>query len=1222
MTINPDNSNDGGQIELRNIEVVAVFFGSGNDFAGGGAEQNYVKGGEGDDQLSGGDGLDILYGEDGDDKLDADTGADWLDGGDGFDKATFDMSDYSGAITFIASAAATEEGFTFANGAHVKNCERFDITTGSGDDRLWLGDYSDRVDTGSGDDEITTDGRGDDDVDGGSGTDRLIADFSWATSRVTTSSSGLSFSVVGSDDGVSHSGIEHVVVTGGSGDDLLRGLYGDDILTGNSGDDTLVGNDGDDILTGGSGDDSLYLGDGDDWADGGTGIDLASFNRTSLGSIYFDGFAAATSAGVTLSDGTHIRNVESLDLTFGSGDDTVVMKVTGTNTIALSSGDDLLVIDQSGDASSLYAYSGLMGSIPSYLLSVGGLYDAASDRVWARDIERVRIFAGSGDDDLSGLNGSDELRGNAGNDLLNGMAGDDLLYGGSGDDVIVGGAGRDLFYGEGGADRFMLQAAGESSVADYDVWYDFTTGEDTLDVAALYSGSLKLSITSSNGFSYLHIDTDGDGNDDALIAVQGSLSAADVVTAPDGFPPLGITVFGSAVEDVLAGGDGGDTLIGYDADDVLRGAAGDDILYGGPGSDVIDGGTGFDTVSYIDAGAGVTVNLGVAVFQNTGAGGSDKLDAIEGVAGSIHGDVLTGSDASNTLYGDAGDDRLNGGGAADNTVGGLGNDWHYVDDPGDTVVDAVGEGTADRVFASVSYALAAGAEIETLSTTLQTGTAAIDLTGNEFGQAVVGNNGSNRLDGMGGDDSVHGHGGDDTLVGGAGADLLDGGIGFDTADYSGAASGVTVNLLLQSATGGAGTDVVRDIERVVGSARNDILRGNGVANTLVGGDGDDRLDGFQGADATYGGLGNDWHYVDNAADMVVEAAGEGTLDRVFASASYVLAAGVEIELLSTTLQAGSAAIDLTGNELGQGMAGNNGLNRLDGGAGDDSLYGHNGDDVLIGGLGADLLDGGLGFDTADYSGAASAVSVNLLLQWATGGAGADTIKDVERVIGTGFHDVLRGSSAANTLEGGAGDDRLDGFQGVDTTLGGLGDDWHYVDHAGDTVVELAGQGFDRVLASSTYALAADADIELVSTTLQGGTAAIDLTGNGLAQSMAGNNGANRIEGLGGHDTLFGHGGSDTLVGGAGDDTLWGGAAADVFLYDAAGSGHDLIRDFADGADLIRFEAASGVDDFGDLAVGANGSGWAVITLPDGSTITLFGVAAASVDAADFVFGGA
>ena len=48
--------------------------------------------------------------------------------------------------------------------------------------------------------------------------------------------------------------------------------------------------------------------------------------------------------------------------------------------------------------------------------------------------------------------------------------------------------------------------------------------------------------------------------------------------------------------------------------------------------------------------------------------------------------------------------------------------------------------------------------------------------------------------------------------------------------------------------------------------------GNALANTITGGIGDDTLDGGAGADKLIGGAGNDTYIVDNAGDVITEAA--------------------------------------------------------------------------------------------------------------------------------------------------------------------------------------------------------------------------------------------------------------------------------------------------------------------------------------------------------------
>ncbi len=67
---------------------------------------------------------------------------------------------------------------------------------------------------------------------------------------------------------------------------------------------------------------------------------------------------------------------------------------------------------------------------------------------------------------------------------------------------------------------------------------------------------------------------------------------------------------------------------------------------------------------------------------------------------------------------------------------------------------------------------------------------------------------------------------------------------------------------------------------------------------------------------------------------------------MFASVSYTLAVGQEIENLWTTNVAGVGALNLTGNNLAQSIEGNAGNNVLNGKLGSDTLNGGNGQDQL------------------------------------------------------------------------------------------------------------------------------------------------------------------------------------------------------------------------------------------------------------------------------------
>jgi Ca2+-binding RTX toxin-like protein len=182
--------------------------------------------------------------------------------------------------------------------------------------------------------------------------------------------------------------------------------------------------------------------------------------------------------------------------------------------------------------------------------------------------------------------------------------------------------------------------------------------------------------------------------------------------------------------------------------------------------------------------------------------------------------------------------------------GGADADKYRVDNAGDSVSEAAGGGSSDRVYASVSYQLAAGAEVEILNTSSNGGTAAINLVGNNFAQTIVGNAGANIINGLGGIDAMHGLG------------------------------------------------------------------------------------------------GNDKYYVDNAADVIVEAAGGGT-DGVLTSVDYSLKSGVEVEILSTTNAAGTAALKLAGNSFANTVIGNAGSNFLNGAAGADTLRGLGGNDIFM-----------------------------------------------------------------------------------------------------------------------------------------------------------------------------------------------------------------------------------------------------------------------------------
>lgn len=79
-----------------------------------------------------------------------------------------------------------------------------------------------------------------------------------------------------------------------------------------------------------------------------------------------------------------------------------------------------------------------------------------------------------------------------------------------------------------------------------------------------------------------------------------------------------------------------------------------------------------------------------------------------------------------------------------------------------------------------------------------------------------------------------------------------------------------------------------------------------------------------------------------------------------------------------------------------------------------------------------------------------------------------------------------------------------------------------------------------------------------------------ITGTEQNDLLSGTPDTDVIFGLAGNDMLYGLAGDDVLDGGADNDRLYGGEGADDFVF-AAGTGLDIVYDFADGVDEIRLD---------------------------------------------------
>ncbi|MDB9455412.1 bluetail domain-containing putative surface protein [Dolichospermum circinale] len=268
----------------------------------------------------------------------------------------------------------------------------------------------------------------------------------------------------------------------------------------------------------------------------------------------------------------------------------------------------------------------------------------------------------------------------------------------------------------------------------------------------------------------------------------------------------------------------------------------------------------------------------------------------------------TGNAGNNVITGNTGNNILNGGAGIDTLIGGLGNDIYVVDSATDTITELANGGT-DTIQSSVTYTIAALANVENLTLT---GAAAINGTGNAGNNVITGNTGNNILNGGAGTDILIGGLGNDTYVVDSATDTITEGAnaGTDTIQssvtYTIAALANVENLTLTGAaaingTGNASNNVI------TGNTGNNILNGGAGKDTLTGGLGRDRFDYRTLANSALGifdvitdfnaNAGNDLFLVSTARSVFSNVGSVVTLE----------ATGIAAKLTATAFRANSAA---------------------------------------------------------------------------------------------------------------------------------------------------------------------------------------------------------------------------------------------------------------------------------------------------------------------------
>ncbi len=556
-----------------------------------------------------------------------------------------------------------------------------------------------------------------------------------------------------------------------------------------------------------------------------------------------------------------------------------------------------------------------------------------------------------------------------------------------------------------------------------------------------------------------------------------------------------VTIIGTAGDDVIVGKGASDVIYGAGGDDHITGGRnGNDTICGGPGDDVIGGGRGFDSLY--------------------GEGGDDEL------AGETGSDMLDGGDGEDRLTGSKGADNLHGGGDDDLLLGAKGPD---------DLEGGAGDDTLDGEQGSDSFAGNAGDDT---------------LTGDKGNDQVDGGAGDDQIDGGPGDDShLDGGGGSDSVIGGSGTDNADGGdgdgdvvrgdAGTDTLAGGGGANdivsfasatrgGIVVDLATDKAKGD-GHDDLSGFEDVVGSPQPDTIVGDGEANRLDGGVGDDTLESGGGGGEAFGGPGSDdcaGFTVENSCGPEAGPPPGGAYvilnQGLDGSSLVVLGAGGPDQLLvahgpgswtvtdSSPIYAGDGCLNPPGNLNAVSCPGEAALVTVTGGDGDDNLVvdpsvptsshvrvnGNAGSDVVVGGAGDDVLEAGENYNDPNSGG--------------------------DRLEGNAGSDVLYADPGSDLLKGGSGNDLLV-----------------------SSVATCQGHTFDGGSGEDTVSYARSNDNLRVTLGGSGGPAGCGNQDHVLGdnESLEGSDGPDVLVGDGGDNSLMGHLGADTFVGKGGDDFI-------------------------------------------------------------------------------------
>ncbi len=1012
----------------------------------------------------------------------------------------------------------------------------------------------------------------------------------------------------------------------GSGD-VPALVPSDDSLSGGAGDDTIFGDHGNDTIDGGIDNDSLEGGSGADSVDGGDG------NDTLIGDTGDD----------TLVGGA------GNDSILAGGDDDLIIAGTGDDEAFGQGGDDTFQVDDSFGNDTVVG--GETDETNGDTLDLSNLTTDATVDLTSNDPEAGTVTSGA--------------------DTLTFSEIENIVLGGGRDTIVLAdGSGADA------VDGFDLTDSGDGTTNDQlDVSAltsdGGTTPVHTGDVVVTDDGSGNAVLTFPGGESITLI-----GVTPAQVDTPAELEAigippevppgpVDGTSSGDLMQPGYVDVHGDQID----GTDGdNDTIFGYEGDDTIDGGDGDDTIDGGTGNDSIRGQVGDDSIIASTGDDTVIVTDG----NDTVLGGDDAdLIVVTEEAGNVVVDGGAGGTDNDTLdvstvLDVSGWDITATGNESGTATHGSGSTIDYSE------IEVIQGSSNDDNFdltADTDGAIAIGGEGDD---TMVGGSGNDNLRGRDDDDSIDGGAGDDTLDGGEGSDTILGGTGDDSITGDEdadtiilednfGNDTIFGGEGVttgtddDTLDLSVVTSDTTVDLTSAdpeagTVSDGSSTATFSEIENIVlGAGRDRVVLADGSgADAVQAFDMTDSGDGTTMDQLDVSGMTDANGAIVNTDDVVVSDDGSGNAVLTFPGGESIVLIGVTPAQLSTPAQLGSIGIPVpdyivegtgVGELINETYLGDpegdviNGGDHSDG-SDNDSVQAGGGDDTVFSGVGNDTVDGGTGNDEIH------------------GGDGADSL------LGGADNDTLYGGDGADTMEGGTGNDSLEGWLGDDSMLGGDGDD--YLDGAqGDDTLE-GGDGNDTLLAGSD-----DGD-----DLLDGGDGNDSLSAGDGEDTLIGGTGDDSMFGGGGDDVfvLEDDFGNDTIEGWSTGETvgdtldlsslttdttidltsadpedgtvsdgtstatfddieniILGGGRDTLVLGD--GGGDDVVEafDMTDSGDgttndqlnVVGLTDADGnpVDVFDVTLTDTNGDGTgdAILTFPNGESITLVGVTPDQVD---------